>query len=122
MPVRVLAAPCGRAAPEGTSQLRRSVAHAHSCYVINIYSDAFRARHGERRATADGGPRRTTARHGGQAETHATACYGMQGAMSVDGPLSFPTITGAWKWRMGGEVEERGNANKRCLGLHVVMY
>jgi hypothetical protein len=60
---------------------------------------------------ADGGPRRTTARHGGQAGAHATLYYRMQGAISVTGPLPFPTITGVWEWGIGGEVEERGNIN-----------
>jgi hypothetical protein len=27
--------------------------------------------------------------------------------MSVAGPLPFPTITGVWEWRIGGEGEER---------------
>ena len=31
--------------------------------------------------------------------------------MSVAGPLPFPTITGVWEWRIGGEVEERRNIN-----------
>jgi hypothetical protein len=35
----------------------------------------------------------------------------MQRAMSVTGPLPFPTITGVWEWRIGREVEERGNIN-----------
>jgi hypothetical protein len=53
-----------------TAQLRRSVAHTCGCYVlINIYSNTHRARHGGRR---------TTARHGGQADTYATVYYGMQ--------------------------------------------
>jgi hypothetical protein len=60
-----------------------------------------------RRTAGHGGPRRATERYGGQADAHATACYGMQGAMSVSGPLPFPTITGAWEWGIGGEGEER---------------
>jgi hypothetical protein len=43
-----------RTAPEGTAQLRRSVAYTYSGHVLNIYSGTYRTG----RATADhGGPR-----------------------------------------------------------------
>jgi hypothetical protein len=38
-----------------TVQLRRSVAYTYNGYVLNIYSNAYRAGHGGWRATADHG-------------------------------------------------------------------
>jgi hypothetical protein len=35
----------------------------------------------------------------------------MQRAMSVAGPLPFPTITGLWEWRIGEEGEDRRHIN-----------
>ena len=72
--MRILAVPYGRrAAPEGSGQLRRSVACTYSGYVLDISIVIPTGR-----ATADGGPRRTTARHDGQADAHATVYYDMK--------------------------------------------
>jgi hypothetical protein len=55
-----------------------------------------------RRAAGHGG-RRTTERHGGQADTYATVYYGMQRTMSVAGASAIPYDY----WCMGMEDRRR---------------
>jgi hypothetical protein len=71
------------------------IIHTAVTYLV-YYSNTNRAGHGgARRTTADQGEARRT----GEYVCYCILCYGMQGAMSVAGPLPLPTIAGVWERR-----------------------
>jgi hypothetical protein len=74
---------------------------------------------GQRALDAEGGRRQATADRRIRMLL-TTACYGMQGTMSVAGPLSSPTITGGSNRRKGlGRREEK--AYQHCTGIVLVL-
>ena len=96
---RTVGAP--RPTPEGTAQL--NIYTAVTC-LISIVIDTGRA-------TADHGEARRT----GGCACYCVLCYGIQGAMSVAGPLPPPTIAGAWERRRGAGRRIGRNTNRRWL-------
>jgi hypothetical protein len=76
--------------------------------VLNtvIHTGQDTAGGGPRRTADHGGPRRSTERHGGQADTHDTVYYGMQGAMSVAGASAIPYY--CWCMEMEDSRRRRG--------------